>query len=562
MSWFLGYTGENNSKIESYIKSALPGKFEHYKKDNLKIWYSKNRRNFLSFICGSEAVFLSGIVLSETNNCFPSPDTCTEGHYACTLLKDSAVYLFNDQHGMRDIYYIKEGQNILFSTRIDFISSYLSRVEVNLEELSTLWLLPHQIIPGTKIKGINKLGPGGCLLIKDKNTSLTRKSWLPDFTKHCSVEEFLSDLKRITLFPLSMGNKINLGLSGGIDSRVLLRFLLTAKKENWATHTFGNEHLPDVKSAEKITDGLGIKHYFLQQQTASPAEIINNRLYQLLELSVPIGGMINYAFFKELDSEGYTIIDGGNGELFRRALFNKFLLSGKKALLNKNTETIFNLLKREKADFFNESVNKILKEHALKCLGELLDQFPSPLETGAENWIDMFFVKTSFPNYSGPSQNILDTVSTAYMPFAQNSVLNSGFGLDYSERKNGRLFISIIRQDPRLSKYSLVKDHIYYPFGMGFVPSKIYLKIKKKSGMFYRDNTKFKIISSLKEYALDKINSTDVKNFELYDIRKTADIINGFYLMKKTELLNQADWWLSFEIWRDGLELSNSLKFT
>lgn len=555
MSWFLGYTGLNNEKLNYFIKSVLPDNSIEYKSPGLNIWYSQGSQNFISLKQNSKAVFFSGIVLSGNKNLlsYELPSGNIEGHYACALEEDKTVYLFNDQHGMRDIYYIKEDKNILFSTRIDIVTSFLPDPEINIEELSALWLLPHQIIPGSKIKGINKLGPGGCLSIKNDNVSLSNKPWEPDFSKQYTKEEFLSNLKQTTLFPIANGDKINLGLSGGIDSRVLLHFLLEADKKKWAAHTYGSERLPDVELAKKITDELGIKYYFIPQQLPSPEEIINSKIYPLLELTAPIGGMMNYSFYQNLASEGYTIIDGGNGELFRRSLFNSFLLKGKKALLNKDVQTVFNLLKREKADIFNDTVTTGMKDSALVHLNKLMHSLPAPADTGAENWMDMFFVKTSFPNYSGPSQNILDTIATAYMPFAQTSVLDSGFGLNYTERKNGRLFNSILKQEPLLNKYSFVKDHIYYPPGMGFITSKIYLKLKKKFGMLYRVNTKLNIVSSLKEYALDKADSAEVKNFSLYEAQKIKNLLNGFYLENKTELLNQVDWWLSFEIWRDGI---------
>jgi hypothetical protein len=556
MSGFLGYTGSNNPKLENYIKSVLPEGYTPCIKDKIQFWYSRQGINLSYFDNGTETGIASGIILQEQKDCFPltSPDIRPEGHYACLLIKNDTVYLFNDLHGLRDIYYIKDNNSILFSTRIDFITPFLENAEVNLEELSSVWLLPHQLVPGTKIKNISKLGPGGCLTIKDNNISHSRESWLPDFNKHTSPDEFITNLKQATLFPLAKGGKLNLGLSGGIDSRVLLSLLLPQNKDNWGTHTFGDEHLPDVELSQRMTSELGITHYFLQKEEATPSDIINNPFYPLLELTAPVGNIINYSFFKQLSLKGYTIIDGGNGEMFRRALFNKFLLTGKNALLNKDINSIYESLKREKADFFNEDVNKKLKEYCLKQLEETVEKLPSPKETGIENWIDMFFVKTSFPNYSGPSQNALDTVASAYMPFVQTSVLNAGFGLDFSHRKNGSLFLEIIRQSSQLKKFPLVKDHMYYPFGMGFLSTRIYLKIKKKLGFVYRNNAKPEIVTSLKEYALDKINSEDVLSFELYDKDKVKNLVNGFYLMNKTELLDQVDWWLSFEIWRENLK--------
>jgi len=559
MSWFFGYTGNYNGKVENSLKLLNPGSYRTHSGEGIKILFSRSGKNLLSNFSDNTGMIICGILLTNDEHCTPDfinnllHKKAYDGHYAGISFTGSSTTLFNDGLGLRDIYYIQTEGNTVFSTRQDFITRLIEMPEINVDEFSSLWVLPHKISWGSLIKGIKRLGPGGYLTIEKGEHSFKRNAWNPDrYT--ATPEDFRDALEKAALFPAGKNNKINLGLSGGIDSRVLLQILCSSDYSDWTTHTFGHKAMPDAELSERITSELKIKHYFLEQKSLTAFDILNNKLYPQLELSSPIAGMINYSFFKYLDETGYTIIDGGNGEIFRRAFLNRFLLTAKDTLMNKDIEGIYNHLKREKADIFSEAFNTELKGKACSAIADFMDEMKSPGETGAELWADLFFIKTKAAAISGPSQAILDDIAVSYMPFVQASVMNSGFALNPDERNNGRLFMKLITSGKaNLKKFPLVKDNIYYPFTTSLFLSRVIQKAKRKLGYVYNDNSKINAILLLEEFAKDRLNSQDVKSFAMYDYSKLNRLVTGFYDDKRTELFSQVDWWLSFEIWRERL---------
>ena len=162
----------------------------------------------------------------------------------------------------------------------------------------------------------------------------------------------------------------------------------------------------------------------------------------------------------------------------------------------------------------------------MEHISNILESLPSPELIGKENWLDTFFIKTKVTNISGPSQTLLDNICQAFMPFIQPSVLNRGFSLDISEKRNGKLFWEIIIDGEKFNKYPLVKDQIIYPFNKNLLFTRIYRKIKRKAGLVKNDNVKLDLLFRLKSFVLDKIESQDVENFDLYNYDKVSKLVS------------------------------------
>jgi hypothetical protein len=347
-----------------------------------------------------------------------------------------------------------------------------------------------------------------------------------------------------------------LGLSGGIDSRVLLQLLFNNNIEYFGSHTFGNQVTSYGKVAKQIVDNNKIDHRFFVISFLKDNQLLE-QLYKdisQLDLSASIYETLNYKFYEELHSLKYNIIDGAYGEIFRRAYLNKFLIMGKKALINKDAEAMFNLLKRQKSDIFNDEVNKQIENSAIEQISNILEILPDPGSIGIENWLDTFFIKTKVANISSPSQSYLDNSCRAFMPFIQPSVLNIGFSLNIMERKNGRLFLRIINDGKKFNKYPLVKDQIIYPYSSNIFFTRIYQKLKRRMGFFYKDDTKINLLLRLKNFALDKVNSQNVRSFDLYNFDKISNLVTNFYKGDFT-LADKLIWWITFEIWRESYKI-------
>ncbi len=140
------------------------------------------------------------------------------------------------------------------------------------------------------------------------------------------------------------------------------------------------------------------------------------------------------------------------------------------------------------------------------------------------------------------------------MPFIQPSVLNKGFSLEFSEKKNGKAFLQIISSGKKLDKYPLVKDQIIYPFSSNIFFTRFYQKLKRKMGLIYKDDIQSELLIRLKSFVLDKINSQDVKKFDLYDYNKISNLASNYYGGDKS-LTNNLTWWITFEIWRENFKI-------
>jgi len=572
MSWFIGYTGKNNPILGQYISSINLERIKEIKPENLTLIFGGKQENLLfNFYDDSTGWIVSGIPIYTKNDnlkfvnkndfekLFLNKElklTDIDGHFAGIKWDKGKVTFFNDQLGLRDIYYLQFNSNFLFSTRMDWIAKFNKTNKIDFENFSTSWVLPHQISWGSIIKDIDKLKPGQIITISGNKLEKNDSPWQPNFEIESSSEEFLQALDNFIKLASLEDEKINLGLSGGIDSRVLLQLLFNKNTRDFGTHTFGTQLTADGRIAKKIVDDYKLDHRFFSVSFPEEDQLIKNLYKNIsqLGLSTSIFETLNYPFYKQLDNLNYIIIDGAYGEIFRRAYLNRFLILGRKALLYKEAETIFSLLKRQKADIFNDGITSQIEYSTINQISNILDILPDPKLIGIENWLDTFFIKTKVANISGPSQTYLDNICRALMPFIQPSILNYGFSVNINEKKNGRLFLNVINEGKKLNKYPLVKDQIIYPFSSNIFFTRMYQKVKRRMGLIHSDNTKINLLSKLKNFAFNKINSSDVKNYDLYNYNKVSNLVTNFY-NGNTTLADELIWWISFEIWRENYNI-------
>ena len=141
------------------------------------------------------------------------------------------------------------------------------------------------------------------------------------------------------------------------------------------------------------------------------------------------------------------------------------------------------------------------------------------------------------------------------MFFIQPSLLESGLSLPVDLRANSKLYRELIRKGKNnLWRYPLVKDQIIYPYFLPTFYARIFTKLKRKLGLTFNDETKYKILYELKDFIWDKFNSMEVKNFSPYDSIKIENIIKNYYMGRKN-LADNLLWWLTFELWRESFNI-------
>ncbi|MCZ7614763.1 MAG: hypothetical protein M5T52_14835 [Ignavibacteriaceae bacterium] len=139
------------------------------------------------------------------------------------------------------------------------------------------------------------------------------------------------------------------------------------------------------------------------------------------------------------------------------------------------------------------------------------------------------------------------------MPLVQKDILNLLFGLNESDKRNGKLFKQLIRRNSiQLTKHQLVKGNITHPFNSSFLSARLHSRIKSKLGLSFQSRDQVEFHKSLKEFIGDIVVSADVRNYEYYDRNKIEKMLHD-YLTNDDKYNSEIDWFLSFELFRQGI---------
>jgi len=487
-------------------------------------------------------------LLSETS----PPLHHLNGHFAVVKWTENQVTCFTDQLGFRNLFLTQTSNYWAFSTRLDWIARLRGNCQINFEEFGSRWLLVNQLSQESIVTNTKRLTQGGIAEWTASVISVKNHPWEPNMPLDLPNEDFNDTLRDLILFPLRNNQKLSLALSGGVDSRVLLSILLCSKLDNWSLHTVGEADDPDVRIAKQISAELKAEHQFFNPAIPGPDEapdLIRDYVGQSL-VRLPASHFVKHRYYLELHGQGKIVIDGGQGEVVRREFFNRLRFRGGKILTGGNIEDIFPLIFRDRAPIFNDEIMKIMKESALEKIRMLREDLPSVSSVGLAHWLDLFIIRTGFPNTTNLEQSRSDAELVNYMPFAQPSLLRKLFDVPISERNNGKLFSRMVKQNyKRLATYRRVKNGVVLPFELSTIASRLFINLNSKLGRSYSDTSAARFLESLADFVQDTAHSAAVKNFEYYDYPQILKIVNGFYSGNKS-LSHELDWWLAFEIFR------------
>ena len=566
MGWFIGISGRNQSLKESVRSLGA----EH------------------SFSTGSEGLFLlagghqqtthfqhdghasgwtasgTGISTGDNPTLFNQSDWAQaipkganhlhqlNGHFAVCRWNKDQVELFTDQFGIRNIFIHRGDDFVLFSTRLDWIKKLIPDTSLNWERFGSRWLAINQFSAGSFMHGIDRLSQGGYAEISSGEVNSSNKRWI--FSKQeRTPEEVKGSLYKFTALGLNEERPLSIGLSGGIDSRTIFAALMRKPQANWLLHTFGEQDHPDVETAIKLNHYYQRKHHLLSLEMPKEHELeklIEDYIGQTMLTAVP-QNIIALQAYKKIKELNLAVIDGGLGEIGRRRYLVGLLLKAKKALLDKNVQEILPHLSDFKADIFTGEIKRKMQSGMEAELTEELEAMPEINEIGIENWLDLFSIRTRVLNAGGPEQSRSDSHFMSYMPFIQPDFVKKVLSLPADERKNAKLFRSIISENaPKLQKVPLIKGDFSYPYRMKDIGSSVWMRIKKKLGLKYESSLPVDFLMTMEEYVRDLHSSQSAKEFSAYDHEKIDRLITGFYDEKDRTLAHQLNWWLAFETFR------------
>ncbi|MFZ1059022.1 MAG: asparagine synthase-related protein [Candidatus Rokuibacteriota bacterium] len=230
--------------------------------------------------------------------------TQLSGNYVLVIWEPHSrtLSLMSDSLSSIPFYYARHGRDLLWGTSPrDFATDPSFRVEPSIEGIVSFLELGCVIGDATLAQGISALRPREWLMFEGGRMRRTARPLV--FTKarwHVPpgplVDEFHEVLSSIVARQVASHSKVNLLLSGGLDSRGLAGLL--AGRVQLRTLTYGRWYLREVQLARRVARSLGVENLVVRYDPAFLAK--HGR-----EFSKAVGGQCDalHAFWRPLSEQ-------------------------------------------------------------------------------------------------------------------------------------------------------------------------------------------------------------------------------------------------------------------
>jgi asparagine synthase (glutamine-hydrolysing) len=178
------------------------------------------------------------------------------------------LLIFNDWAGNHNLFYYFNGKNFIFSTETKGILKIIDKKTVDRKAIVEQVMFSHLLFDKTLVKEIKLLNPAS--ILEFQNGKLKIENYY-DLKNHYKIEknkpetyyiEKLYDLFEKPTKKYLYKKDISLPLTGGIDSRFLLHFMLKYNYNFTDIYTliYHTSHLEDVKIGKRICKKLDLPH--------------------------------------------------------------------------------------------------------------------------------------------------------------------------------------------------------------------------------------------------------------------------------------------------------------
>ena len=470
------------------------------------------------------------------------------GHHVVIRLDSSSFSCFNDSLGLRTLYLRRWKGRLLFSTRLDLLAASTGEAAIRLDVLGAQWLTFNRWTSAPLLANTGALGQGGRARYTGGRLSIHETPWTA-----IPATSNVGDLERRLLRYATMPG-VSLGLSGGLDSRLLLALSLGAGMPP-QTHVFGDDSDPDVQISKRIAGKLGLDQRHLSPSLPTADACIHELRAHAAEVAgiVPASQSIKLLPYAHLHEAGCLVQDGGFGEIARRQFMNRVVRRAPKSLLSRDAQTVLPLVSAPKLSIFSNDALKIMRDGALSQLAEALAGMPEIGGVDAAEYADHLAVRTRLPWYFGIEQARMDGKVRNLMPYAQPDVLSAVVNLPLKARRRGRAVKRILRRNaPALARIPLVKGPLTLPFHTPAEAAWVAQAVRARLGKPSPDRLRHAFLLRLQTYVQDLVESQPVRSASIYDHRRLTELTEDYYtgnLARGAEL----DWWLALEAWRQPL---------
>lgn len=566
MSWIFGLQGKlNNQEIQSLVS-------------NEKILFTFNSENIFitaggnpdsCFFSAEEKWIACGFGIIEMNdqklmmtkkhwsdyfNNGSKPEI--EGHFIALRWSVNELHFHNDTLGLRTIYFHESASRIFFATDLNKLTSFIKSAAIDFKIFGSRWLLFNQMSNESFIKNVKKLPPDSEATIKSTSLNILRKTFNYNIPG-TSGENLYSSIRKYVNIELPDQYSLSLGLSGGLDSRMLLAFMLK-EKLIFKVHTFGYEDDQDAIVANRIGKSLNLDLKHIKYQPGYDDDLIKrlNNYCTESQLAEPASSYIKLRVFEDDYFQNKILIDGALAEFARRQFMKRLLYRGRKFIFNKDYISISKQLTVHRASIFNAEIHKDMNSGILEDIENIFSELPDVKKVGTENFVDLMVLKYRIPNYFGHEQSRLDNIMLSFMPFAQVKLILTSLGIPAKHRSDGKLFYKAIDEYyPTLKNIPLVKNGITYPYKSSTIKSFLITSVKKRFIKTSSYNYKVELFDFIEAYVRDLFADENTQHYSNYDQTAIKKIISEYYSGKK-DRVDELDWLYSFEIFRRKMNIS------
>jgi len=239
------------------------------------------------------------------------------GHFIVIKWSNNKVAFYTDVLGLREISLLKTKNGVFFSTNAAWLSKFTD-LELNFTEFGSRWMLFNQISDRSIFNNVIRVvgGKTATVDLDDNNILINDYHWLPlNSQTEFRIDEYSYKFGSLINLKLPKTHHISLSLSGGMDSRVILSFLLR-DNISFDTHTFGNPNHPDSLIAKKIADRFKLKHEQINLGLPDKDKIINDISDYTSQTLVnnAASAVLQLQNYRKLIGRDIVLVDGGFGD--------------------------------------------------------------------------------------------------------------------------------------------------------------------------------------------------------------------------------------------------------
>ena len=288
------------------------------------------------------------------------------GSYAFLICdtRKSTIFFGTDENSFIPVYYAEHSGVVYFSWDISTVLNAMpNRPAVNYQNLFT-WLLVggRGFEDETRFESIKRLEPGSFVTIKDEGLTVYRSEpfhYRPDTT---SEETLLNDaaesLRVAVRRRMTNLDRVALGLSGGLDSRIVLSAGVKEFDGQWACYTYGGANSVERDIARDVALYFGIPHIPIKFEDLMYIDYAKDGVFYSGGASLFKHGM-QLHLFATLKSKYRMqgLLLGSALDLVLGGTYSPntiYKLTDRGKLAQHYRETLFNLTRAEFSDLFRE----------------------------------------------------------------------------------------------------------------------------------------------------------------------------------------------------------------